>query len=122
MNMGRRIADRLGELGWKQRDLLDRVPDLTPQALSNLITRDSKRSEWDLAIAHALGCSVLWIVYGDPPSYGKSASILSMPESDIAEVARLMRTMSADGRRSMLRMAKAMAIDHEEPSKANGAQ
>ncbi len=64
MNMGKRIEERINSLGWKRRDLLQRVPDLTDQALSNLIRRDSKRSEWDELIANALGVTVLWLVYG----------------------------------------------------------
>lgn len=64
MNMGKRIESKLSTLGWKRQDLLSRVPDLTAQALSNLIRRDSKRSEWDEAIANALGVSILWLVYG----------------------------------------------------------
>jgi len=59
MNMGKRIEERINSLGWKRRDLLQRVPDLTDQALSNLIRRDSKRSEWDELIANALGVTVL---------------------------------------------------------------
>jgi hypothetical protein len=65
MNMGKRIEQRLQELQWKRSDLLSRVPDLTVQALSNLIRRDSVRSEWDVRIAEALGVSVMWLVYGE---------------------------------------------------------
>lgn len=64
MNIGKRIEERLKSLNWERRDLLDRVDGLTAQALSNLIRRDSKRSEWDEAIANALGIDVLWLVYG----------------------------------------------------------
>lgn len=64
MALGKRIEKRLKELGWRQRDLLAKVPTLTPQTLSNLIRRDSARSEADLAIADALGLSVLELVYG----------------------------------------------------------
>ena len=71
MNIGGRIQKKLSELGWERKDLLSKVPDLTPQALSNLIKRDSVRSEWDQAIADALGVSVLWLVYdiqnSEPP-------------------------------------------------------
>lgn len=63
MNIGSRISQRLKELGWERKDLLAKVPDLTPQALSNLIKRDSIRSEWDEAISDALGVSVMWLVY-----------------------------------------------------------
>lgn len=64
MALGKRIAQRLSELNWKRKDLLAAVPELTPQALSNLIRRDSARSEWDMDIARALRVSVLWLVYG----------------------------------------------------------
>ncbi len=70
MNIGGRIKKRLGDLGWERKDLIDAVArmdeaaPLTAQALSNLITRDSKRSEWDIVLAKALGVSVLWLVYG----------------------------------------------------------
>jgi hypothetical protein len=64
MNIGKRIEQRLLDLHWERNDLLSRVPDLSAQALSNLIRRDSKRSEWDEVIAAALGVSVLWLVYG----------------------------------------------------------
>lgn len=43
MALGKRIAQRLSELNWKRKDLLAAVPELTPQALSNLIRRDSAR-------------------------------------------------------------------------------
>lgn len=64
MNLGKRIAERLDQLGWERKDLLDRVDGLSVQSLSNLIRRDSKRSELDERIAEALGVSVLWLVYG----------------------------------------------------------
>lgn len=64
MAIGKRITARLNTLGWRRRDLLERVPELSAQALSNLITRDSKRSELDQSIAHALGMSVVELVYG----------------------------------------------------------
>ncbi len=64
MHIGSRIKSRLQDLGWSRQDLLSRVEGLSDQALSNLIVRDSKRSEWDEKIAEALGVSVLWLVYG----------------------------------------------------------
>ncbi len=69
MNIGKRIEKRLADLSWERKKLLDALPDLSPQALSNLIVRDSKRSEWDVQIANALGVSVLWLVYGDDAKY-----------------------------------------------------
>lgn len=59
MAIGKRIEIMLTKLGWERTDLMGRVPNLTPQALSNLIRRDSKRSEWDEAIANALGVDVI---------------------------------------------------------------
>lgn len=64
VNIGGRILQRLEELNWERKDLLAKIPDLTPQALSNLIRRDSKRSEWDEIVATALGVHVMWLVYG----------------------------------------------------------
>jgi hypothetical protein len=69
MNLGKRIEQRLKDLNWDRKDLLEKVTELTPQALSNLIRRDSRRSEWDEAIAAALGVNVLWLVYGHQPTY-----------------------------------------------------
>lgn len=69
MALGKRIEDRLRELKWERRQLLNEVPSLTPQSLSNLINRDSARSEWDEEIARALGVSVLWLVYGHDDKY-----------------------------------------------------
>jgi len=69
MNIGKRIEQRLADLKWERKNLLEALPDLSPQALSNLIVRDSKRSEWDVQIAKALGVSVTWLVYGDDALY-----------------------------------------------------
>lgn len=67
MNIGGRINQKLKELGWERKKLLAEVPDLSTAALSNLIRRDSVRSEWDEKIATALGVSVMWLVYGKEP-------------------------------------------------------
>lgn len=72
MGIGSRIKSRLDELGWERKHLYDALPDLTAQALSNLIVRDSARSEWDERIATALGVSVLWLVYGRETEYAKN--------------------------------------------------
>lgn len=133
MNMGRRIADRLSALGWKQRDLLDKVPDLTPQGLSNLIARDSKRSEFDLAIAEALGESVLWLVYGigDERSLeglagnGKHTLLVRPMPPDppsISEAVRLMRATDATGRAMALGAIKGALAGYRPSPKANAAQ
>lgn len=80
MAIGTRIVEALKERGWTRNDLMERVPNLTPQALSNLIRRDSARSEWDQAIAEALGVSVLWLVYGVEPRPGDEVGPLTVHE------------------------------------------
>lgn len=67
MNMGGRIEQRLKELGWKQVDLLARVPELDAGTLSDLIRRDSKRSEFAARIASAMGVTLLWLLDGKEP-------------------------------------------------------
>lgn len=143
MNMGKRIAEKLSSLGWKRQDLLDRVPDLTAQALSNLIRRDSKRSEWDETIADALGVSILWLVYGKnggeytyatTSDTNKSPLIAQERQPDklcffperrtidhpaIAEVAKLMQEMSDDGK--FILLGKAQEVSAQWP-KANPAK
>lgn len=69
MNMGKRIALRLRELGWRQTDLLDRIPDLSPGTLSAMILRDSKRSEFVTQIAEALGVTGNWLQEGTNPKF-----------------------------------------------------
>lgn len=69
MNMGKRIAVRLSELGWRQTDLLDKVPDLSPGTLSAIILRDSKRSEFASQIADALGVTGKWLQEGREPKF-----------------------------------------------------
>lgn len=99
MNIGSRIQHRLQELHWERRDLLERVPDLTPQALSNLIKRDSKRSEWDEANAAALGVSVLWLVYGKDGDGTSSTHSAAQPRATYA-------TGSADTERLVARLQR----------------
>jgi len=70
MNIGGRIQQRLDQLKWQRKDLLERVEGLSDQNLSNLIRRDSTRSEWDTRIASALGVTVLWLVYGIDDDHG----------------------------------------------------
>lgn len=67
--MGSRIRARLDELGWKQRDLLDRVPDLEVGTLSALIARDSRKSEFSEEIAEALGVTHRWLTSGQEPKH-----------------------------------------------------
>lgn len=69
MNLGRRIDKCLEELGWRQVDLLARVPDLEPATLSALIKRDSKWSDHAIAIAEALGVHLHWLLSGVGPKW-----------------------------------------------------
>lgn len=77
MALGKRIEARLKTLGWKRKDLIEEVcrlglaegKMLSPAALGQLISRDSRRSEWDLLIAQALGMSVIELVYGTDTPY-----------------------------------------------------
>lgn len=90
MAIGKRIEQRLEELGLNRSDLLHKLPDLTAQALSALIRRDSKRSEWDEKIADALGLSVLDLVYGRTSDAPTQPLVLSSKDrkllDDIAEL------------------------------------
>jgi len=103
MAIGKRITDRLNTMGWDRSDLMDRIPSLTPQALSNLIRRDSKRSEWDTEIAAALGVSVLWLVYGIDAEYAKhDTTVLTLREADAGPLNRLMQTAATLPRDDLL--------------------
>lgn len=81
MNIGGRIKQRLEDTGKDRQWLLAQLPELSPQALSNLIVRDSKRSEWDEAIADALGVSVLWLVYGKEVEYAAQPMLKAVGQS-----------------------------------------
>lgn len=118
MAIGKRIEERLSKLGMDRAQLMEKLPSLTPQALSNLIRRDSKRSEWDEAIADALGVSVLWLVYGYDHSYSK-ANVRNMPvkepaalPSNIAKAVELLRTTSKEGQLIALGRLEEIALRH----------
>lgn len=64
MALGKRIEEELSRQGWKQSDLSAKVPGLSQQAISNLITRDSATSEFAIRIADAFGVSVRWLLDG----------------------------------------------------------
>jgi hypothetical protein len=69
MAIGTRIKQRLRDLEWQQKDLIDAASKISetpisPQSISNLIRRDSARSEQDEVIAEALGVGLMWLVYG----------------------------------------------------------
>lgn len=67
MKMGGRIKLRLDELGWQQRDLIERLPDLDLKTLSAMIARDSAKSEWADRIAVVLGVRLPWLLRGEKP-------------------------------------------------------
>jgi len=126
MAIGTRIVERLKDLGWERGDLLSAVPSLTPQALSNLIRRDSKRSEWDLAIAKALKVRVTWLVYGpDIVDYGMDNVVLfTAKEPDklkenIAGLINIASTMNEKGQLILIGRAMEMALMYPSESRKN---
>lgn len=117
MALGKRIEQRLEALGWQRRDLLEKLPDLSPQALSNLITRDSVRSEWDLQIAKALDVSVLWLVYGieqDYPSVASAPNVtaLNVQEPALMELMGIAGQLSERGIYELIGAARTLASIH----------
>jgi hypothetical protein len=130
MNIGGRILIRLGELGWERSDLLAKLPELSPQNLSQLIVRDSKRSEWDEAIAKALGVHVMWLVYGKeegPPEIPDAQSKItklgfkSEKERLIDEMMGLMNATDEIGCVAMLSAARE-ALRHRPARSRENAQ
>lgn len=121
MAIGKRIDARLQAVGWTRAQLMEKVFGLTPQALSNLIKRDSKRSEWDEAIAEALGVSVMWLVYGREENYqGGEVRILTAREPLPEPINRLVavaQSMTRDGQLVLLGRAEEMARDHGAKAK-----
>lgn len=123
MAIGQRIKKRLEDLGWERRDLMERVPDLTPQALSNLINRDSVRSEWDMPIAEALGVSVLWLVYGIEEKYSTQAKVSDFParEPAVDELLAAARNLSPEGIRELVGQARLLAKYHPKVKETSRA-
>jgi hypothetical protein len=112
MNMGKRITQRLSALEWERKDLLDRVPDLTAQALSNLIRRDSKRSEWDERIADALNVSVMWLVYGKEDNNRAAqpmARYIVKPENEESLLLSAYRGCNDEAKEAMQLIAKVLS-------------
>lgn len=117
MNLGKRIEYRLDQLHWERKELFDRIPELSAQALSNLINRDSKRSERDVKIADALKVSVLWLVYGEESEYeqtiGKqplqandSAAPTSLTTPQTAAVIKIMGGLNPERQNEVLAFAQ----------------
>jgi hypothetical protein len=128
MAIGKNISACLARLGWSRKDLLERVPNLTPQALSNLILRDSKRSEWDQAIAEALGVSIYDLVYGDvsaPTNIHATGNVTpicaaepSATYTPINELVTIAETMTDRGVYELIGYARHLASQHQK-AKAN---
>lgn len=89
MNMGGRIEQRLKELGWRQVELLSRVPELSTGTLSALIARDSKRSEFAARIADALGVTLVWLLDGKEPKEIQMVAGGDHPESNAEPAPRM---------------------------------
>lgn len=102
---------------------MSKIPNLSPQALSNLITRDSKRSEWDVAIADALGVSVMWLVYGDGyQSVADAPNVTRLParEPALQELIDIASNMSERGQWELIGQARLISAIHPK-AKANPA-
>lgn len=105
MAIGKRILETLEKRGMERSDLMSKIPNLTPQALSNLIRRDSKRSEWDEAIADALEVSVMWLVYGKEITYAKAnvrALGVREPEALPPTIAKAVESLKATSKEGQL--------------------
>lgn len=123
MNMGKRIEQCLDELGWKQVQLLDKVPDLSPSALSALIKRDSKWSDFAEEIAEALGVEFRWLLTGKGNQWVNRKTVAHPVRQDDApdtgftpeeiEHVLLLRELDDDERRG-IRDAAEKAKQHKE--------
>jgi|JI6StandDraft_1071083.scaffolds.fasta_scaffold827605_1 hypothetical protein len=114
MNIGTRIVERLNELGWQRKDLLEALPELTPQALSALITRGSKRSELDEYIASGLGVSVMWLVYGHKDDDDKSGNVSRLNPINplVKELVEVAESISDRGIAELIGRAKEVSLQH----------
>lgn len=110
MNMGARIKQLLEARGWKQIDLLDRVPDLDAKSLSALIGRDSRFSEYALGIAKAFGVSLDYLIFGvegkaaEQPATSPASAIET---EEVVELLSLYGACDESGRRFILDAARA---------------
>lgn len=67
IHLGRRIQMRLDELGWRQADLLARLPELPQSTLAQLVLRNGVASQWSDEIAETLGVEHRWLQRGTGP-------------------------------------------------------
>lgn len=95
-HMGHRVRRVLAELGWKQVDLLARVPGLDAGTLSALILRNGKSCQWSDEIAAALGVEHGWLQRGEGRKPRASQgwpfrtvsldAVLALPEAERARI------------------------------------
>jgi len=112
MNMGARIKQLLEDRGWKQIDLLDRVPEMDSKALSALITRNSRFSEHADKIAKAFGVSLDYLIFGieDKAANNASVSKHDLTASEVCELLTLYATLDDDGRTFVLDAIRARLL------------
>lgn len=96
VRLGRRIQMRLDELGWKQSDLLARVPGLGKGTLSAMIVNNRVASEWSDEIAEALGVEHRWLQKGVEPKL-RSGWAPALPRSAISTLVTNVATLVGDG-------------------------
>lgn len=112
MNMGARIKELLKARGWKQSDLLERVPDLDAKSLSAVINRDSRFSEYALGIAKGLGVSLDYLIFGveDHATVVPAPSadpVLGITTDEVVELLRLYGACDQAGRNFIRDAARA---------------
>lgn len=121
MGIGTRIVQRLEALKWERKDLIKAIYDasgkeLSAQALSNLITRDSARSEWDELIAAGLNVHVMWLVYGrEPVTYESTPNVRRLQvdqptlPTPLDKILAAARNLNRDGQHVLLGRALELA-------------
>ena len=109
MNMGARIKELLEARGWKQIDLLERVPELDARSLSALISRDSRFSECAFGIAKAFGVSLDYLIFGieDEAANNGSVNAHDLTASDVCELLTTYAALDEAGRSFVLEAARA---------------
>lgn len=116
MNMGARIKGLLAERGWKQADLLERVPEMDAGALSAIINRDSRFSEYALGISKAFGVSLDYLIFGIEDQPAKTVtqvtdSTAPLNTDDVCELLTLYGACDEAGR-AFVRDAARARVKH----------
>lgn len=118
MNMGARIKELLEQRGWKQIDLLERVPELDSKSLSAIIKRDSRFSECALGIAKAFGVTLDYLIFGVDDQAASApassqAAIKDMTGDELIELLTLYGACDQAGR-SFIRDAARARLKHTD--------